>query len=139
MMEDYRSQAVRMLARWGEEMKRLAITGQHPLESIRQTPPSDRQNRYDNGKRSAKGTESRPRRVPNVPIRELSGEAQRMHRIMGFVRDEDGEAYRVLELMAHGVTHAAAEEQLKIDRFKHRAAMRAGMAIVVTILKLRAM
>jgi hypothetical protein len=137
-VEDFRSQALRMLARWGEEMGRLAITGQHPLQTIRETP-GDPDHRHDNGKRSARATETRSRRVPNVPIRELSGEAQRTHRIMQFVRDEDGEAYRALELVAKGVPHHQAEELLKLDRLNHRAALRAGMAIVVTILKLKAM
>jgi predicted aconitase len=58
---------------------------------------------------------------------------------MQFVRDEDGEAYRALELVAKGVPHHQAEELLKLDRLNHRAALRAGMAIVVTILKLKAM
>lgn len=140
MMEDYRSQALRMLARWGEEMDRLEVRGQHPLQTLKETPGSrDGDGRDRKTQPSARGSESRRWRPQRVPIRELSGEAQRMHRILGFVRDEDGEAYRVLELVARGVTHAEAEVRLSLDRFRHRAAMRAGMAMIVTILKLKAM
>ena len=137
MIEDYRSQALRMLARWGEEMQELAFRGQHPLQSIRETP-GDKKHRYDNGKRSARGSETRSRRPPGVPIREPSGEAQRTHKIMAFVREEDTEAYQVLELIARGTPHQDAEEILGIDRHRHRAAMRAGMAIMVTVLRLKA-
>jgi len=129
-----------MLARWGDEMSRLAVTGQHPLQTVREMPgPSETEKRKPKREPNARGTESRRSRMPRIPIRELSGEAQRMHRILNFVRDEDREAYRVLELVANGVPHNAAEDRLRLDRVRHRSALRAGMAMIVTILKLRAM
>lgn len=135
-MEDYRSQALRMLTLWGEEMSRLEVRGQHPLQTLREHPPGDH-GKDGSGRVHAK--ESRRWRPQKIPIRELSGEAQRAHRILGFIRDEDGEAYRALELVALGVPHSIAEDRMRLDRLNHRAALRAGMAMMVCVLKLKAM
>ena len=137
-MEDYRSQALRMLARWGEEMERLAVTGQHPLQTIRELPGSKKN--PERGKQpNARGTESRRSRPQRVPIRELSGESQRMHKILNFIRDEDEKAYRALELMAYGLKRIEASAALRMNEHEHRASIRVGVALATAILKLRAM
>lgn len=136
-MEDYRSQALRMLVRWGEEMERLEVKGQHPLQTMRELPGRKREYKKSRPL-SARATESKRQRPQKIPIRELSGEAQRIHRILNFIRDDEPKAFRALELMGYGIKHKDACAALNMNEHDHRAAIMVGIAVIVAMLKVKA-
>lgn len=137
-MEDYRSQALRMLVRWGQEMEHLEVRGSHPVQAI-----FDVQHKRGKREKAIKvptvhATETRRGGLQRIPIHELSPESKRTDRILRFIRDEDEKAYRALELMAMGIKHADASTRLRLGEHDHRASVRVGVSLMAAILRLKA-
>jgi hypothetical protein len=107
-VESLRGQALRMVANWAAEVEALQMSGQHPLDVVRELQLTD------NGKRrrkidpkganvftlTARGVESKRFGKVSIKIRELTPEARRADKIMRHVSYCDSRYFLALQLAA---------------------------------------